>query len=108
MRHLMDAVIPPKFKYCCFVYLDDLCIVSEDIESHLTMLVRLEEQFIRRDGGEIFRFHYWRGADINRPRKDRIYCKLADTKISEINTKIFGFIGMVLQVLCKFLGADDS
>lgn len=45
MSRLMDEVIPPDLKYCCSGYLDDLCVVSADFESHITVLVRLAEQF---------------------------------------------------------------
>jgi hypothetical protein len=45
MSRLMDEVIPPDLKYCCFGYLDDLCVVSADFDSHLIVLLRLAEQF---------------------------------------------------------------
>lgn len=46
MSRLMDEVIPPELKYCCFGYLDYLCVVSSDShESLLTVLVRLAEQY---------------------------------------------------------------
>jgi len=45
MCRLMDTLIPPDLRYCVFGYLDDLCIVSEDFSSHLTVLVRIANQF---------------------------------------------------------------
>lgn len=42
MSRLMD-----ELNYCCFCYLDDLCVVLSDFEAHLTVLVRLAEQFKR-------------------------------------------------------------
>ncbi|XP_017478435.1 PREDICTED: uncharacterized protein K02A2.6-like [Rhagoletis zephyria] len=45
MCRLMDEILPPDLRHCVFGYLDDLCIVSEDFSSHLTVLVRLAEQF---------------------------------------------------------------
>lgn len=45
MCRLMDQIIPPELKYCVFGYLDDLIIISEDFSSHLSVLVRIAEQF---------------------------------------------------------------
>jgi len=45
MCRLMDAVIPPELSFCCFGYLDDLCVVSSGFESHLSVLIRLSNQF---------------------------------------------------------------
>ncbi|XP_036346299.1 uncharacterized protein K02A2.6-like, partial [Rhagoletis pomonella] len=45
MCRLMDALIPPDLQHCVFGYLDDMCIVSEDFSSHLSVLVRIAEQF---------------------------------------------------------------
>lgn len=37
-------IIPPDLRYCVFGYLDDVVIVSEDLDSHLTVLVRIAEE----------------------------------------------------------------
>lgn len=47
MCRLIDEIIPPELRNSVFGYLDDLIIVSEDFESHLTLLVRISEQFRR-------------------------------------------------------------
>jgi len=41
----MDQLIPPDLRHCVFGYLDDLCVVTEDFASHLSVLVRLAEEF---------------------------------------------------------------
>lgn len=38
MMMLMDKVIPYELKECIFVYLDDLLVVSPDLQSHLSQL----------------------------------------------------------------------
>lgn len=45
MCRLMDDLIPPDLRHCVFGYLDDVCIVSENFSEHLSVLVRLAEQF---------------------------------------------------------------
>jgi len=45
MCRLMDEVIPPELSYCCFGYLDDLCVVTSDFDSHLMILMQLAERF---------------------------------------------------------------
>lgn len=45
MCRLMDDIIPPDLKHCIFGYLDDVCVVSDTFETHLSLLVRLAEQF---------------------------------------------------------------
>lgn len=45
MCRLMDTIIPPDLKHSVFGYLDDVCIVSDTFENHLSILVRLAEQF---------------------------------------------------------------
>lgn len=45
MCRLMDEIIPPDLKNCVFGYLDDVCVVSDTFDSHLSILVRLAEQF---------------------------------------------------------------
>ncbi|XP_065356057.1 uncharacterized protein LOC135950441 [Calliphora vicina] len=47
MCRLMDQLIPPDLRHCVFGYLDDLVIVSEDFQSHLTTLVKIADQFRR-------------------------------------------------------------
>lgn len=44
---LVDQLIPPDLKTCVFGYLDDVCIVSEDFDKHLTVLMRLAAEFRR-------------------------------------------------------------
>jgi len=41
----MDQIIPPDLRHCVLGYLDDLCVVTEDFASHLSVLVRLAEEF---------------------------------------------------------------
>jgi len=38
MCRLMDQIIPPDLRDCVFGYLDDLCVVTEDFASHLSVL----------------------------------------------------------------------
>lgn len=45
MCRLMDQLIPADLKNSVFGYLDDLIIVSEDLPSHLTTLVRIADEF---------------------------------------------------------------
>jgi hypothetical protein len=45
MSRLMGDVISPELKYCCFGYLDNLCVVSADFDAHLNVLLRLADQF---------------------------------------------------------------
>lgn len=45
MSRLIDEIIPPELRNSVFGYLDDLIIVSEDFESHLSTLLRMSEQF---------------------------------------------------------------
>lgn len=45
MCRLMDDLIPPDLKTSVFGYLDDLVIVTETFEQHLSILVRIAEQF---------------------------------------------------------------
>lgn len=45
MCRLMDQLIPADLRYSVFGYLDDLIIVSEDVSSHLTSVVRIAEEF---------------------------------------------------------------
>lgn len=47
MCRLVDEIIPPDLRNCVFGYLDDLVVVSEDFSTHLTVLMRLAEQFRR-------------------------------------------------------------
>lgn len=47
MCRLMDMIIPPELKHAVFGYLDDVCIVSESFEEHLSILIRLAQQFKR-------------------------------------------------------------
>lgn len=47
MCRLMDELIPSDLRNCVFGYLDDLIIVSEDFASHLSVLVRISEEFRR-------------------------------------------------------------
>ena len=44
MCRLIDRLIPPDLTHCVFGYLDDICIVSENFENHLAILVRLAEK----------------------------------------------------------------
>lgn len=45
MCRLMDDLIPPDLKDRVFGYLDDLIIVSENFVDHLSVLVRISQQF---------------------------------------------------------------
>ncbi|KAL7725208.1 hypothetical protein ACLKA6_017526 [Drosophila palustris] len=45
MCRLVDELIPADLKHCVFGYLDDVCVVSEDFDTHLSVLLRLSEQF---------------------------------------------------------------
>ncbi|KAM8707567.1 hypothetical protein ACLKA7_014661 [Drosophila subpalustris] len=45
MCQLVDELIPADLKHCVFGYLDDVCVVSEDFDTHLSVLLRLSEQF---------------------------------------------------------------
>lgn len=45
MCRLMDSLIPPDLRNSVFGYLDDLIIVSEDFPSHISVLVRIAEEF---------------------------------------------------------------
>lgn len=45
MCRLMDSIIPPELKHSVFGYLDDVCVVSDSFENHISVLVRLAEQF---------------------------------------------------------------
>ncbi|XP_065369018.1 uncharacterized protein LOC135961445 [Calliphora vicina] len=45
MCRLIDEIIPPDLRNSVFGYLDDLVIVSEDFQTHLSVLVRVAEQF---------------------------------------------------------------
>lgn len=45
MCRLVDEIIPPDLRGSVFGYLDDLIIVSEDFSTHLSILVRLSQQF---------------------------------------------------------------
>lgn len=45
MFRLMDQLISPDLRYCVFAYLDDLCVVSEDFETRISVLVRIAERF---------------------------------------------------------------
>ena len=45
MCRLMDSIIPPDLRFCVFGYLDDLCVVSADFSTHITVLVRLADEF---------------------------------------------------------------
>lgn len=45
MCRLMDELIPADLRPCVFGYLDDLIIISEDFSTHMTVLVRIAEQF---------------------------------------------------------------
>lgn len=47
MCRLMDELIPADLKHCVFGYLDDLIIVSDSFPAHLTVLVRIAEEFRR-------------------------------------------------------------
>lgn len=44
MCRLIDMIIPPDLRYCIFGYLDDIVIVSEDFNSHLSVLVRIAQE----------------------------------------------------------------
>lgn len=44
MCRLVDRIIPPDLRYCVFGYLDDIVIVSEDFNSHLSVLVRIAQE----------------------------------------------------------------
>lgn len=44
MCRLVDELIPPDLRHCIFGYLDDLIVVSEDFNAHITVLVRLADQ----------------------------------------------------------------
>lgn len=41
----MEQIIPPELRYCVFGYLEYVCVVSDSFDSHLSVLVRLGEQF---------------------------------------------------------------
>lgn len=45
MCRLMDSIIPPELKHSVFGYLDDVCVVSDTFEEHISILLRLSEQF---------------------------------------------------------------
>lgn len=45
MCRLMDRIIPPDLKNCVFGYLDDLIIISEDFPTHISIMVRIAEEF---------------------------------------------------------------
>lgn len=45
MCRLVDEIIPADLRPCVFGYLDDLIVVSADFASHLSILVRIAEQF---------------------------------------------------------------
>ncbi|KAL7726117.1 hypothetical protein ACLKA6_002587 [Drosophila palustris] len=45
MCRLVDELIPADLKHCVFGYLDDVCVISEDFDTHLSVLLRLSEQF---------------------------------------------------------------
>lgn len=45
MCRLVDEIIPPDLRNSVFGYLDDLIIVSEDFATHLSVLVRLAQEF---------------------------------------------------------------
>lgn len=47
MCRLVDELIPADLKTCVFGYLDDVCVVSEDFDTHMSILIRLAEQFRR-------------------------------------------------------------
>lgn len=44
MCRLVDQIIPPDLRHTVFGYLDDLIIVSENFQTHLSILVRIAEQ----------------------------------------------------------------
>ncbi|KAM8718301.1 hypothetical protein ACLKA7_001001 [Drosophila subpalustris] len=39
MCRLVDELIPADLKHCVFGYLDDVCVVSEDFDTHLSVLL---------------------------------------------------------------------
>lgn len=45
MCRLIDQIIPADLKNCVFGYLDDLVVVSEDFASHISVLVRIADEF---------------------------------------------------------------
>lgn len=47
MCRLMDQLIPPDLRHCVFGYLDDIIIVSEDFNIHISILVRIAQEFRR-------------------------------------------------------------
>lgn len=47
MCRLVDQLILPDLKTCVFGYLDYICIVSEDFDTHLSVLIRLSGEFRR-------------------------------------------------------------
>lgn len=47
MCRLVDQLITPDLKTFVFGYLDDVCIVSENFDTHMTVLMRLAAEFCR-------------------------------------------------------------
>jgi len=47
MCRLIAQIIPPDLRHCVFGFLDDLCVVTEDFASHLSVLVQLAEEFLK-------------------------------------------------------------
>lgn len=45
MCRLIDSIIPPELRHSVFGYLDDVCVVSNTFEEHISILMRLAEQF---------------------------------------------------------------
>lgn len=45
MCRLMDQIIPADLKHCVFGYLDDLVIITEDFPTHISVLVRIADEF---------------------------------------------------------------
>lgn len=47
MCRLVDQIIPPDLRHCVFGYLDDLVVISEDFSSHISILIRIAQEFKR-------------------------------------------------------------